>query len=92
MSDGPCQAVSADLVTFRVQRGDLAALRCRFPTCSGAPIGIFHAPKGCFCWDDPLQALCAQHATSAHGPLSDGWRVPITCLLDFRVEDEGSQP
>lgn len=25
-------------------------------------VGIYHAPQGCICWDDPVQALCIAHA------------------------------
>jgi hypothetical protein len=70
-------------VTFSVPRERLLALRCRFPTCPSAPVGIVHAPHGCFCWDDPVQALCAQHAVTAHPPHGG---QPIECLLDFRLE------
>jgi hypothetical protein len=66
-------------VRFDIPQDRLAELRCRFPTCSGAPVGVFHVPEGCNCWPDPLQALCAQHAVKVH---STG---PISLLLDFRA-------
>jgi hypothetical protein len=40
---------------------DWPALRCRHG-CESRVVGIFHAPGGCICFDDPVQALCAQHA------------------------------
>lgn len=64
-------------VTFSVPREWMADLRCRFPTCSGNPVGLFHVPSGCVCWPDPIQALCAQHAVTAE---STG---PIICVFDF---------
>jgi hypothetical protein len=50
-------------------------LKCRFGC--DVPVGIFHVPEGCICWDDPVQALCAQHIVTAE---STG---PIVCLIDF---------
>lgn len=54
----------------------LADLKCRFGC--DAPVGLFHVPAGCWCWKDPVQALCAHHAIKV---TSDG---PITVLVDFR--------
>lgn len=50
-----------------------ADLKCRFG-CDG-PTGVYYMPKGCICWSDPVQALCAQHAEKAE---STG---PIYCIL-----------
>jgi len=39
-------------------------LKCRFG-CSmerNPVVGLYHAPKGCWCYSDRVQALCAQHA------------------------------
>jgi hypothetical protein len=67
-------------VLFRVSVEELRKLNCRFhPHCNGAPVGIFHVPEGCNCWQDQLQALCAQHAVKVH---STG---PVTKLLDFKI-------
>jgi len=41
----------------------LQKTKCRFG-CDGI-IGIFYVPKGCICWNDPVQALCAHHALKA---------------------------
>lgn len=69
--------MSPDLVvTFRVRQADLAPIECRFG-CKSPAVGIFHVPRGCVCWRDPVQALCAQHANEAQ---SNG---PIVCILDF---------
>lgn len=64
------------LVNLIASQQALAALKCRFG-CQSPVIGIFHAPEGCICWTDPVQALCAQHACSME---SVG---PITCIIDF---------
>lgn len=53
-------------------------VHCRFDRCNGAPVAIIHAPLGCLCWRDPIQALCAQHL---EGVESVG---PITILIDLR--------
>lgn len=42
----------------------LAAPRCRFG-CSHPVVGVYWMPEGCACWRDPVQALCAQHASKA---------------------------
>ncbi len=44
--------------------------KCRFG-CDDA-IGIYHIPKGCHCWPDPVQALCIQHFIKAEstGPIT----------------------
>lgn len=65
-------------VVLEAEQAKLAALKCRFG-CDDAVVGIFHAPEGCHCWRDPVQALCAQHAIKME---STG---PITCVVDFRV-------
>lgn len=36
------------------------SLKCRH-RCSSAVVAIVHAPQGCWCFPDPIQALCAQH-------------------------------
>lgn len=59
---------------------NLAALRevkCRFG-CDDAAI-IVHAPEGCVCWKDPVQALCMQHFTSIQ---SCG---PVVIIMDLRL-------
>lgn len=62
---------------MRLKKKAAAEVRCRFG-CEG-PIGIFHVPQGCICWDDPVQALCQQHFVTAE---STG---PITLLADLTV-------
>lgn len=37
------------------------ALTCRFG-CKSPVAGLYHAPDGCICWPDKVQALCIQHA------------------------------
>jgi len=34
-------------------------------------VGIYAIPEGCWCFDDPVQALCLQHTISAqsNGPI-----------------------
>lgn len=39
----------------------LDKLACRF-SCDDPVVGIYYIPEGCWCWPDPVQALCAQHA------------------------------
>jgi hypothetical protein len=56
----------------------MGELKCRFGCAH--PIGIYHIPKGCACWPDPVQALCAQHFIKAQ---SDG---PITLIVELTVE------
>lgn len=36
---------------------------CRFAEvgCQSPATAIYHVPKGCVCWPDPVQALCDQH-------------------------------
>jgi hypothetical protein len=63
-------------VWLQTKQENLAGLKCRFG-CDSPVIGIFHAPKGCVCWDDPVQALCAQHFETMQ---SSG---PITYIVDF---------
>lgn len=57
----------------------LAQVRCRFG-CADGPVGIFHVPAGCICWDDPVQALCQQHLTTAE---SEG---PVILLVDLTLK------
>lgn len=40
---------------------DWAKLRCRHP-CSHPVSGLYMFPHGCLCFEDQIQALCAQHA------------------------------
>jgi hypothetical protein len=40
------------------------ALKCRFG-CDAPVYGVYSVPKGCLCWDDPVQALCRQHFITA---------------------------
>jgi hypothetical protein len=44
---------------------------------------IVHAPEGCDCWKDPVQALCMQHYSSvqSHGP--------VFILMDLRLKKKG---
>ena len=62
---------------------DWDKLQCRFATPYHNPpvAGIYHVPRGCICWPDPIQALCMQHFITAE---SAG---PIECLA-MRPEDE----
>jgi hypothetical protein len=53
----------------------LDRLKCRFG-CDSPVVGLFHVPEGCWCWPDPVQALCGQHAIKAESP------GPITCLFE----------
>lgn len=48
----------------------LDGLKCRFE-CDSPVVGIYHVPEGCWCWRDPVQALCGQHAITAEstGPI-----------------------
>lgn len=55
-----------------------AELRCRFG-CEDGPVGIYHVPEGCVCWEDPIQALCQQHVLRAQ---SVG---PIDCIVDLTI-------
>ena len=62
---------------------DWDKLQCRFasPTHNAPVIGIYHVPKGCICWPDPIQALCMQHFVTAE---SAG---PIVCIVVRPEED-----
>jgi len=40
---------------------DWDKLRCRHG-CDHPVVGLYHAPDGCICFPDPVQALCNQHA------------------------------
>lgn len=62
-----------------IPRERLAALRCRFPMCSAPPEVVVHVPAGCWCWSDPIQALCGQHLLTLE---SVG---PIDVLIDMRL-------
>lgn len=42
-------------------RLDWQFLKCRH-RCTHPVVGLYHAPEGCWCFPDPIQALCAQHA------------------------------
>lgn len=75
----------SDEVCMKVSRAALANMTCRFG-CESPVIGIFHAPKGCACWPDQVQALCAQHASKME---SSG---PVTCILDFTEFEEIGDP
>lgn len=44
-----------------VHKIDWSILECRHG-CSAPVVGLFHAPYGCWCFRDVIQALCAQHA------------------------------
>lgn len=57
----------------------MSDIKCRFG-CHD-PIGIYHVPKGCICWDDPVQALCVHHFIKAE---STG---DITLILDLTKGD-----
>jgi hypothetical protein len=63
-------------VYLLAHRTTLAELKCRFG-CSSPVVAIIHAPQGCHCFSDPVQALCAQHALSIDGG-------PVTPIIDFR--------
>ncbi len=57
---------------------ELDKVKCRFG-CDDLVHGIYHVPEGCHCWEDPIQALCWQHASKAE---STG---PITALIFRRM-------
>lgn len=61
---------------------NLDTLTCRFSErgCKSPPVAVIHAPDGCQCWRDPVQAVCAQHLMSCE---SVG---PIHMLVDLRIE------
>lgn len=40
---------------------DWQSLQCRHG-CDAPVAGLYHAPDGCLCWPDHIQALCEQHA------------------------------
>src|SRR6185436_1375978 len=50
---------------------------CKFG-CKDDACGVFYAPAGCICWDDPVQALCAQHALKAE---QNGVDLRVICWL-----------
>lgn len=51
----------------RIPRGDLV---CRFG-CDMPAEALYHVPKGCICWTDPVQVLCKQHenTVTSEGPV-----------------------
>jgi hypothetical protein len=63
------------------QGGVLEEVKCRFG-CDDPVVGIYHIPEGCWCWKDPIQALCGQHALKVQ---STG---PIEALI-YRPYDTG---
>lgn len=60
----------------KLPRGDI---KCRFG-CDSPAEGIYHAPAGCICWNDPIQALCKQHEVKIQ---SD---APVTMLVKLTPE------
>ena len=46
---------------------------CRFAEggCQSPARAVYYVPQGCWCWPDPVQALCPQHALSVEstGPI-----------------------
>jgi len=70
----------ADQVPSKEERIDWARLTCRHGD-SGVVVGLYAIPKGCWCFDDPVQALCLQHAIKAQstGPID---------VIASRLEDE----
>lgn len=61
-------------------RGDL---KCRFG-CDD-PVALYSIPVGCWCWTDPVQALCAQHSQSV---VSAG---PVTQIATLTPKIEWSE-
>jgi hypothetical protein len=56
---------------------DWQALTCRHGD-RGLVVALAHIPEGCWCFSDPVQALCLQHLMKAqsNGPIS----IIATCL------------
>ena len=58
-------------------------IMCRFD--GHAPAwAVYHMPKGCVCWPDPVQALCHQHAIKAESAGPIALVVPVN---GFVLED-----
>jgi len=68
--------LTSSAIYLLAHRQTLAELKCRFG-CSSPVVAIVHAPQGCHCFPDPVQALCAQHAQSIDGG-------PVTPIVDLR--------
>jgi hypothetical protein len=49
---------------------DWESLTCRHGD-KNLVVALCHIPQGCWCWSDPVQALCLQHLMSAqsNGPI-----------------------
>lgn len=71
------------MIAPRLDLAALYAVPCRFG-CSDPVVAIVHAPAGCVCWSDPLQALCVHHLAKVQ---SSG---PITIVADYRLPAETS--
>jgi hypothetical protein len=56
-------------------------LKCRFG-CDD-PIGIYHAPEGCICWPDKIQALCPQHVIKAR---NNGVEIEPIVMRHFDIK------
>ena len=56
----------------------LENLPCRFG-CHEPAVGLFWLPRGCVCYPDQIQALCAQHAISAE---------PLESMEEIRGDKE----
>lgn len=67
MVDGEMTGLRADLPCRFAERG-----------CASPAVEVVHAPAGCICWTDPVQALCEQHLLTME---SAG---PVTLILDLR--------
>ncbi|MDN5849111.1 MAG: hypothetical protein L0H63_05655 [Nitrococcus sp.] len=63
-------------------------IRCRL--CTAPAVDIYHMPGGCVCAADPVQALCAQHATKAT-PLDGMWSILGSHLAGLRDRGETDQ-
>ena len=64
-------------VLLKTSKDRLAQLKCRFG-CDSPVVGIFYAKEGCLCWNDPVQALCDQHAINME---SEG---EVVCVVDLK--------
>lgn len=62
-------------------------LECRFSEkgCPSPAEVVVSCPKGCICWSDPVQALCAQHWITLE---SEG---PVEVLADISYVESNSQ-
>lgn len=58
---------------------------CRFAEvgCQSPATAIYHVPKGCVCWPDPVQALCDQHQVTIE---SEGSATRIVALAKEPAE------